>query len=93
MTRIVGRMAIVGGIVLASWVILGLGALAAEAPAEAPVVEAIKVDQAPKIDGDLSDACWQLVLSAAEGKAAQVPDFFQLNKEEPAKVGTKALLA
>ena len=81
MPKIIERIVTVVGILLASWLILG-----PEIPAaEAPVVEAVKVVQAPRIDGDLSDPCWQ--------KAAQVPDFLQVNQEEPAKVQTKALLA
>jgi len=36
--------------------------------AQRPVIQAVKISEPPKIDGDLSDACWQ--------KAPKVEDFF-----------------
>ena len=67
---------------------------------ELPTLEAPKTEAAPKIDGDLSDPCWQLVLpsarlgpgSAAEGQAARASNFYLYDKLQPASVQTEALI-
>lgn len=70
-------------ILCAALVLLGLAAVGLAA--EVPTVEPAKVDQAPKLDGDLSDSCWQ--------KGTRVSNFYRYDKEEPAQTQTEAFLA
>ncbi|MBI3948362.1 MAG: hypothetical protein HY321_20775 [Armatimonadetes bacterium] len=65
-------------LLLGSWAAAGLAA-------QLPTVTAAKVAQAPRIDGDLSDACWQ--------QAAKVSGFTLGGTGQPAKTPTEALLA
>lgn len=68
------------GFILAALICMPVG----RAHAQQPVIKAVMVECAPKIDGDISDECWQ--------SASQVNDFFFVGDSSKAKEPTTAWL-